>query len=298
MKAKNIYALFGWLVVGFSTAIHAQPLVFDFNHWSTRTVKESAIFGGDTKTLFDLAAPWATSNTHASVMGIDKAATSVYPIEHQHGYACEMRVEQIDFTILGVPVYAIAAGSIYLGESNEPVGLQGASEPLSVLNMNYAYTQRPQALYFDYHAYIEQSTDISSANASKRITHYTGQDGAEVMLLLQRRWEDADGRIHAERVATSWMRIMQSSDGWVEHFCLPLHYGDLRERGYYNAYEGLNAQGFMCKNSKGKMVPIEEDGYRAQAEPTHLILMFSAGCQPAFAGHVGNVLMIDNVRLE
>ncbi len=280
-----------------AVAVSAQT-TFDFNQWSTREIKESAIFGGQTKTIYDLAAPWSTSNTHARVMGIDKAAVSVYPIEHKDGKACKMQIEQISFTVMGVPVHAIAAGSIYLGESNEPVGMYGANHPMTVINMNYAYTQRPTVLYFDYNAYIEQSTDISSANASKRITHYEGKDGAEVVLLLQRRWEDEKGHIHAERVATAWMRIMESTDGWVENFSLPLRYGDIHKQADYQEYQGLNAQGYMCKNSKGKMVLIEEEGYNAQAEPTHLILMFSSGCQPAFSGHVGNMLMVDNVRLE
>ncbi len=288
----------GLLLTLIAVAVSAQTTTFDFNQWSTRDIKESLIFGGQTKTIYDLSAPWATSKTHARVMGIDKAAVSVYPIEHKEGKACKMQIEQVSFTVMGVPVHAIAAGSIYLGESNEPVGMRGANEPLTVLNMNYAYTQRPTALYFDYNAYVEQSTDISSANASKRIKHYEGKDGAEVILILQKRWEDENGRIHAERVATAWMRIMESTDGWVENFALPLCYGDIREQTAYQDYQGLNAQGYMCKNSKGKMVRIEEDGYNAQAEPTHLILMFSAGCQPAFSGHVGNEFMIDNVRLE
>lgn len=276
-------------------AVCVQAQTIDFEQWNTRQIKESAIFGGDIKTLYDLPGHWATSNTHAKIMGIEKAAASVYPIVHGSGKACQMRVEQVSFSVMGIPVNAITTGSIYLGESNEPVDMRGANEPMTVLNMNYAYTNRPEALLFDYSAYVEQSTDISKANACKQVKHYQGRDGAEVTVLLQRRWEDKDGHVHALRVATATMRIWQSSNGWVEGFRLPLRYGDITHQTDYKPYEGLNAKGFMTKNQKGKMVLIEEDGFDGDAQPTHVILMFSAGCQPAFCGHVGNWFSVDNV---
>lgn len=285
------------LMTAIAVCANAQTMG-TFEQWRRRSIKESAIFGGQIKTLYDIVGPWATSNTHAKIMGIEKAAASVYPASHGSGRACKMQVEQISFTVMGVDVNAIATGSIYLGESNEPVDMRGASEPLTVLNMNYAYTGRPNTLIFDYQAYIEQSTDISSANASRKIKHTQGRDGAEVILLLQHRWEDSKGQIHAERVATGWMRIMSSTSGWCNGYTMPLRYGDITRQTGYHSYEGLNAQGYMCKNSKGKMVTIQEDSYNAKAKPTHLILMFSAGCMPPFSGHVGNWLMVDNIKLQ
>lgn len=279
-----------------ATCVNAQNT--DFEQWSTRSVKESAIFGGQTKTLYDLPNHWATSNTHAHVMGTDKAAVSVYPVAHGSGKACRMQVEQISFTVMGVPVNAVAAGSIYLGETNEPTTLKDANEPMSVLNMNYEYSFRPKALHLDYRCEMAQSTDISQANASKKVRHYTGRDGAEIIVLLQRRWEDSEGRIHAERVATAWERIYTSAANWVADHSVPLLYGDIRSKAESQDYMALNSQSFMCRNSRGNMVVIEEEGYNANATPTHLILMISSGCQPAFCGHVGNWLEVDNVCLR
>ncbi len=51
-------------------------------------------------------------------------------------------------------------------------------------------------------------------------------------------------------------------------------------------------------NSKGEMVPIEEVDYRADVEPTHLIVQISAGCMPPFTGCPGNIVWCDNIRLE
>lgn len=280
-------------------AVCAQAQVTNnFEIWSTRQVKESAIFGGQTKTLYDLPDHWATSNVHAQVMGTDKAAVSVYPVAHGHGKACRMQVEQISFSLMGTTMHAVAAGSIYLGEANEPVSIKDANNPMSVLNMNHTYTERPQALHYDFRCFIEQSTDISSANASKRIRHYEGRDGAEVVLILQRRWEDAEGHIHAERVATAWERIYTSTPDWTIDHTLPIHYGDIRTSTDYQDYMAAGAQSYMCRNSRGNMVVIEENGYNASATPTHLILMFSSGCQPAFCGHVGNWFEVDNICLR
>lgn len=269
----------------------------DFEKWQTRHIKESAIFGGKECTLYDLPRPWTTSNTHAIVLGMEKAVGSVYPIEHNHGKACLLKIEQKEFRVLDIPTYAIVTGSIYLGKTLEPVDIKGAANPMRVLNMNYAYTARPEALYFDYEAHIDQSNVISTANASTHIKTSTGKDGAEVILLLQHRWEDKDGHIHATRVATACMRIYNSTGAWVENFRLPLRYGDITQQNGYHKYEGLNTQGFMAQNSKGKMVKIEEEGFDANAQPTHIILKFSSGCQTPFSGHVGNWLKVDNVSL-
>jgi len=53
----------------------------------------------------------------------------------------------------------------------------------------------------------------------------------------------------------------------------------------------------MARNSQGKMVPIQEVGYRSDVEPTHLILQISSGCQEPFVGCPGNVVWCDNIRL-
>jgi len=286
------------LLLCFSLLAQAGNPQGDFEQWTVRKVKESAIFGGQTRAIDDIAGPWATSNTHACVMGIDKAATSVYPTRHDGGTACLMKVELLSFTAMGIPLNAVAAGSIFLGETNEPVDMHGANEPMTVLNMNYAYSGRPEALFFDYACSIADSRDISEANASKKVKHRDGRDGAEVIVILQRRWEDADGQIHAQRVATGWERIMTSFEGWVDAHSIPLRYGDISRQPGYETYQGLNRQGYMARNSRGKMVTIQEEDYAADAQPTHLILMFSAGCQSAFSGHVGNWLKVDNVVLR
>ena len=59
-----------------------------------------------------------------------------------------------------------------------------------------------------------------------------------------------------------------------------------REKSYY------------ARNSKGKMVPVHEVGWdNADATPTHMIVMFSAGSGEPYMGTIGLTLWVDNVAL-
>ena len=55
---------------------------------------------------------------------------------------------------------------------------------------------------------------------------------------------------------------------------------------------------YYARNSKGKMVPVHEVGWdSADATPTHMIVMFSAGSGEPYLGTVGLTLWVDNVAL-
>ena len=61
---------------------------------------------------------------------------------------------------------------------------------------------------------------------------------------------------------------------------------------------GLNSSGFHALNSKGKNVPILEEGWAGPDEtPTHIILKFDSSHGGAYTGTVGNTLWLDNVKL-
>ena len=47
------------------------------------------------------------------------------------------------------------------------------------------------------------------------------------------------------------------------------------------------------------MVPVKEVGWaEADAKPTHMMMMFSAGCGTAYEGTIDQTLWIDNVELQ
>ncbi len=122
-----------------------------------------------------------------------------------------------------------------------------------------------------------------------------GRDCAEVYAYLQHRWEK-DGKIYATRVATAYERIWHDVPNWKNAHGIPFRYGDITSQEGYKEYEGLNQHSFKAKNAKGDMVRVQEVGY-SNDKPTHLVLMISSGRYPAFTGHDGNTLWVDNVAL-
>ena len=123
------------------------------------------------------------------------------------------------------------------------------------------------------------------------------QNACEVFVLLQRRWEDANGNIYAKRVGTGRERYTRST-GWVNGHRLRIYYGNIVGQPYYKSYMNLvdSSRPYYARNSKGKIVPIHEVGWDSPlATPTHIIMMFSAGCGTAYEGTIGQNLYVDNV---
>ncbi len=55
---------------------------------------------------------------------------------------------------------------------------------------------------------------------------------------------------------------------------------------------------YWARNSKGKMVPVREVGWDdADATPTHMLVMLSAGSGQAYIGTLGLTLWADNIGL-
>ena len=133
----------------------------DMNQWVTRQVKESAIIGGNMKTLHEIAptktwaqnapytnwggSPWGTSNVMAKVSGITKTNVSVYRDEHPGHGSCAKLVTHIETCkVLGiVNIKVLAAGSIFLGQTLEPI--TSTSNPMAKLNAGMKFTGRPKA---------------------------------------------------------------------------------------------------------------------------------------------------------
>ena len=95
--------------------------------------------------------------------------------------------------------------------------------------------------------------------------------------------------------------VTKSTSDWVNGYRINLHYGDITNESFYKEYMGLKTNpetAFRAKNSKGKTVIIQEEGWApAGTEPTHMILHFITSCGKAFYGGVGNTLWLDNVKV-
>lgn len=289
----------------------------DMNQWVTRHVKESGIIGGNMKTLYEIAptktwaqnapysnwggSPWGTSNVMAKVSGITKTNQSVYRDTHPgHGYCAKLETHIETCKVLGiVNIKVLAAGSIYLGETLEPI--TSTSNPMAKLNAGMKFTGKPKALVFDYKVKLSgQSSRIKETGFSK-VKTVAGIDMCDCVCLLQKRWEDAKGNIWAKRVGTMIVRFAKTTSGWVENASFPIHYGDITHQSFYKPYMGLLSGDDIkwAKNSKGKMMPVKEIGWATASEaPTHMVLQFDSSHGGAYIGSVGNTLWVDNVRVE
>lgn len=55
---------------------------------------------------------------------------------------------------------------------------------------------------------------------------------------------------------------------------------------------------YYCRNSRGKIVPVEENGWAAPDQtPTHIIVWISSSSGEAFYGGLGNTFWVDNFQL-
>ena len=288
----------------------------DFEQWVTRNVHESAIIGGQHRQVYEVGptatvngsepytpaggSPWATSNVVAKVCGITKCSNAVFPDQRPGGGKCARLTSQIEHCkaagIINIDV--MVAGTMFLGRMFEPI--KSTSGPYSKMEMGVPFTGRPTAVCYDYRLAIPAGASRIYSSGFGARKELAGADKAEVFILLQRRWEDGQGNIHARRVGTGRELLDRSTDGWVNSHRLAIHYGDISSEPFYRSYMRLIPadKSYYARNSHGKMVPVVEEGWdSADATPTHMILMFSAGSGEPYTGTPGQTLWIDNVAM-
>ena len=307
-------------LVSFNAAAQIKPIPFgNMEHWMVRQVDESGIIGGKTKFLYEVASgdtlrnntpyvpnlkvsPWATSSVLAVVKGVTKSSCTVFPEYHGKGRAArlETRIERVK--VLGlINISVLATGTIFLGEIAEPV--RDTKNPQAKLMMGIPFTERPKSIIYDYK--FEQGAENGKRmkmTGFSRVQDIPGVNCAEMCLLLQKRWEGADGKVYAKRVGTAWVRYDKDTKSWVNANEVPIMYGNITKSTDFQPYMGLIEAGEdapHCKNIKGEAVPIHEVGWAAPGEkPTHIILRFSSGHGGAYVGSPGAMLHIDNVKLK
>ena len=281
--------------------------------WTIRKIKESAIIGGDTKTLYEVGpertitgnepyvngggSPWGTSNVMAKVMGVVKTNNSVYRDRHGSSYCARLETHIEKVRVLGLMnMKVLAAGSLFLGDMKEPI--TGTKDGPKAMNSGIRFTRRPRAVRFDYRFKAAGTSNRVRQNGFSAGKTVAGRDYAVCVLFLQKRVEDAKGNITAKRVGTMVVRYGKSTDGWVNDATYEIRYGDIRhEPGYDAATMGLRSTDY-ARNSKGKSVVVKETGWASADErPTHLILQFSSSHGGAYVGSPGNTLWVDNIRM-
>ena len=286
----------------------------DFEHWAVRYITESQIIGGQEKTLYVVGPTdtirgneaynykntiWSSSNAFAKVAGVVKTSTNVTPDKGPNGKCAKLATQFASCKVAGlINIKVLAAGSIYWGKMLEPI--TGVSDPYAFMDWGIPFDKRPKALVLNYKATIPNTGKLVKGTTF-RTTEFDGYDPAEILFILQNRWEDEKGNIHAKRVGTAVYHIEKSSNGWVKDFKLPVIYGDARKSKGYQPYMDLisGEKTMYALNKKGKKKVIQEEAWaEANCPVTHAIMMITSGSLGAFVGALGNVLWVDEIRLE
>jgi len=296
------------------TSENVVPFAYgDMDNWIVREIHESGIIGGNTKWLYELGpsdtivgntafrnmggSPWATSNVMAKVAGVVKTNTSVFPEKRGDGMCARMETRYESVKVFGlVDIEVIAAGSVFLGTVHEPI--KGTKDPQAMLQSGVPFSKKPKALRFDYKVKAAPEKNRVRSTGFSRKSTVAGQDSLAVILLLQKRWEDAEGNVYSKRVGTMVQRYTESTPDWVNDATYPILYGNITSKPEYKPYMRIQVEERYTLNSKGKSVPIQEVGWAEPGEaPTHMVLQFTSSHGGAYIGSPGNTFWIDNVEL-
>ena len=296
------------------TSENVVPFAYgDMDNWIVREIHESGIIGGNTKWLYELGpsdtivgntafrnmggSPWATSNVMAKVAGVVKTNTSVFPEKRGDGMCARMETRYESVKVFGlVDIEVIAAGSVFLGTVHEPI--KGTKNPQAMLQSGVPFSKKPKALRFDYKVKAAPEKNRVRSTGFSRKSTVAGQDSLAVILLLQKRWEDAEGNVYSKRVGTMVQRYTESTPDWVNDATYPILYGNITSKPEYKPSMRIQVEERYTLNSKGKSVPIQEVGWAEPGEaPTHMVLQFTSSHGGAYIGSPGNTFWIDNVEL-
>ena len=287
-----------------------------FDRWSTREVKESAIIGGATEKLYEFygnqenvftgktpfSAPdgylWRTNNVLAIVAGVVKTNNTIFPEERGDGYCCRIETHIEEVRALGVINMDVTCqGAMFVGVLPEPITT--TKDPMAKVFYGVPFNGCPKSLKMDIKADVGH--EVIRGTGFSKLKPMGYNDSAEITFILQKRWEDEEGNVHALRVATAIVRIDEDIPEWINGYQLDLHYGDITGASFYKDYMGLKTDpetAYHALNSKGRNVIIHEEGWAEPGtEPTHMILNIISSCGKAFYGGVGNTLWIDNVKV-
>lgn len=284
--------------------------------WSVRQIKESGLIGGQTKYLYEFygnrdttatkepfTAPegylWRTNNVMAVVAGITKTNNTVFPEPRNGGYCARIETHIETVKAIGIiNMDVVCQGAFILGTLNEPI--KDTKNPMAKVLYGVPFEGRPTALVFDYKADVGHEA-IRGTGFSK-LKNLGYPDYPEIAIILQKRWEDEEGNVHALRVGTGIERITENVPDWVDGHRIDVHYGDISSEPFFKDYMDLNnnpERAFHTLNGKGDNVIVSEEGWAAPEEqPNFMIIKFISSCGKAFYGGVGNTLWIDNIRIE
>lgn len=234
----------------------------------------------------------------AIVAGVVKTNNTIFPEERGNGYCARIETHIEEVKALGVINMDVTCqGALLLGVLPEPITT--TKDPMAKVFYGIPFTGMPKAVVMDIKADVGH--EVIRATGFSKLKPMGYPDSAEITVMLQKRWEDEDGVVHALRVGTAIWRISEDIPEWMNGYELKIHYGDITGEPFYEEYMGLKndpESAFHAPNSKGRNVIIQEDGWaESGTQPTHLVINIISSCGKAFYGGVGNTLWVDNVHI-
>ena len=324
MRRTRLFSLSSAIILLSTISTNAQNKIIDqinsygnFDRWCGREIEESGIIGGHTRYLYEFfgeptdtlrtgkqpfTAPegyvWRTNNVLAVVAGVVKTNNTVYPEKRGEGYCARIETHIEEVKALGIVNMDVTCqGVMLVGKLHEPI--RDTKSPMSKVDYGFEYHGKPKAVKLDYKADVGH--DVIRATGFSKKKNLGIPDWAEFTVVLQKRWEDENGEVHALRVGTGIERIMKDVPDWVNGHEIRIHYGDITKEAFYQDYMGLKTDPdlvWYTTNSKGKIVVVHEEGWAApDTEPNHMMIYFISSCGKAFYGGVGNTVWIDNVEV-
>jgi hypothetical protein len=294
------------------TDSQGQLFYSSLDNWYSRKLKESSLLSGETidlygvgkvsagADLFDLklkdkTSPWGTTNVYAKMV-LDVGNTRVIPEKRGDGYCARLETKIRKDNIAGFEVEVLLAGTLFLGETAEPV--KGLKDPEKNASQGIPFTGMPKAVKFDYKYHIGKNRVVATTNVKPG----TGEDRADFSIILQKRLEDRDGNVFATRIGGNRQFFTGTVNQWVNGAVFPVFYGDATNLPQYDPKTmGLlpSVGTVYVKNSKGVLVPLVETGWGKPGEkPTHMIMYFTSSYEGMkYTGSTESVFWVDNIEL-
>ena len=286
-----------------------------FENWRVYNLQESGIIGGNIKTISKLSEGDTLSgqepfpvgaedvfqpcNIMANVVGIVKGSNSVFPEPRGDGYCARLSVIMEKVKVLGmINMEVLVQGTVLSGHFNEPI--RDTKSAYTKMDCGVPFTGRPSAVQYDYKAEVGHTVIRSTGFSAKKTIG--GRDYPFIAVFLQRREEDDKGNVFAARVGTAFKRFYDNQAEWINGETIPVRYGDISaEEDFLPEMDLHDDDGgivYYCRNSRGQIVPIQENAWAApDEEPTHIIIWISSSSGEAFYGGLGNTFWVDNFKL-
>ncbi len=323
MRRTRLFALSVCAILSAAPCLNAQEDIVRkinevgrFDKWCVREIKESGLIGGQTKYLYEFYGdqdtlftgktpfkapkdyPWRTNNVLAIVAGVVKTNNTVFPEKRGDGYCARIETHIEEVKALGIVNMDVTCqGALLVGTLPEPITT--TKDPMAKVFYGFPFNACPTSVRLDYKADV--GCEVIRGTGFSKLKPMGYNDYAEITVILQKRWEDADGNVHALRVGTGIERIMEDVPEWKNGYDVKINYGDITGQPFYEEYMGLKTDpetAYHTLNSEGKNVIIQEDGWAAPGtQPTHMMIHILSSCGKAFYGGVGNTVWVDNVQI-